>query len=97
MPLLRRRFFWALVICGLLAGGCLSSEMNRWKGQPVEALIEAWGPPARETALGDGNKVVVYTTPQEVGVGGVGPATTCQKIFTVNAEGIIQSWSLQGC
>jgi len=63
----------------------------------MDALIEAWGPPAKEGPLPGGGKTIVYATSNGVGIGGVSAVTTCQKIFTVAADGIIQAWSLQGC
>jgi hypothetical protein len=98
MKPVRHRLVLALaLVFSVLTGGCLSSEMNRWKGQPMDALIETWGPPSKEGPLPGGGKMLVYISPDRAGVGGMIAVTTCQKIFTVDADGIIQAWSLQGC
>ena len=56
-----------LLVLGLIfLSGCQSSaqferNMQSWRGQPIDSMVQQWGYPAGELTSPDGNRVYVYS------------------------------------
>ena len=52
-----------------LLGGCAAgvpyeNRLQQWVGQPLDALVLAWGPPQYSYTLSDGRKIIEYREQQ---------------------------------
>ena len=96
-----------VAVLGLLStAACttLRDKMRSWVGQPRDKLVQVWGPPDKETALGDGGTGLLYVQQSAGGYAGgnangfsgVYSAGTCRMIFNLDSAGIVRSWSDHG-
>jgi hypothetical protein len=94
---------------GLLSAAACSTltlrdKLRTWVGQPRNKLVQAWGPPDRETALGDGGTSLLYvqqsaggyTLGDSYGVSGGYSEGTCRMIFNLDSAAIVRSGAYYG-
>ena len=81
-------------ILGLLfLAGCANPEIAySWRGEPVDALIAAWGEPSTDAALADGAREIVYTYERTVQL----VDFRCAATFRAGPEGIIVEGLVEG-
>lgn len=97
-----------VIVLLLLATGCgtarFKSRMNDWVGQPIDAVVAAYGPP---TSQFKGESATVYgyhfdngsTSYITTGFTGDQLNTTnnvCDVSFMVQATGLVSGWSSRG-
>lgn len=94
--LLLSLFFWG---CATTAG--YEKVLQTWKGHDVNELIQKWGPPSDVFKLP--NNSVMYTWLYDGGavaipIGKIAYAMRryCKTTFTVDEQGIIQTWRWEG-
>jgi hypothetical protein len=83
------------------ACGTLGDKMRSWVGQPRDKLVRVWGPPDKETPLGDGGTSLLYVQQSaggyaegtQNGFSGVYSAGTCRMVFNLDSAGIVRSGS----
>jgi hypothetical protein len=67
---------YVMAVCLLSAAACststLGDKMRTWVGQPRDRLVQVWGPPDRETPLGDGGTSLLYVQQSAGGYAGGG-------------------------
>lgn len=80
----------ALLSVAAFAGN--KSSMQSWVGQTESELISAWGAPTRTMQLADGTRVHTWESPY-----GKNGQRLCRQSFTIDSDGRIVSFSLQGC
>ncbi|SRR6266508_5471973 len=94
-----------LILPLVTLGGCASvdSMMASWMGHHQSELIASWGPPQRTASDGAGGTVLIYLEYRsQVGrTGSVLGALTAggsvaERMFYVNADGIIYRWRWRG-
>jgi hypothetical protein len=84
---------YAVGLTVTLLAGCvhrLSSDLERWVGQPEAALISEKGAPNRSAEI-DGGRVLTYVLARDGATG-----QECVANFTVT-KGVIAAWSQRGC
>ena len=96
---------------GCSTGEEISKAMNSWVGSHYSDMMLKWGPPTYSTSDGKGGQILVYqydrnggsipgyatkigktifyTAPQNI-------SYTAERMFWVNADGIIYSWRWKG-
>jgi hypothetical protein len=84
-------FIWMAVV----AAACSNSDftLEGWTGHHREKLIQTWGEPIEDTILPNGRTELVYRNNWGDGYGHY----TCRRAFVTDDQGIIQSWSADGC
>lgn len=91
--------FFVSLGCVLTIAGCASMEAktNAWKGQSLDDLVLAWGPPATTQPAKDGGKVVSYSHSHSVS----GTSYDCRVWFFADTAGRIYKadgeGSIGGC
>jgi hypothetical protein len=87
--------------CATRIGGEYKRTLETWIGLPSDRLVTKWGAPTSVYDLGGGGKILTY---YETG-GTRGFASNgffqaqqqyCKTDFTVDSQGIVQSWSYNG-
>lgn len=81
--------------------------MESWVGSTESAIVSSWGPPTSTYSVGDGTRILTWTTSYTEG-GNTwydtygrqqynSPTTyTCQKQFYLDSSGVIYSWRYSG-
>lgn len=67
--------------------------MGSWVGHPIDGLTALWGAPESKISREDGGFTYTWTTfsSNQYGV------RQCRQSFVTDAQGIITSWSYNGC
>lgn len=82
---MKTRLWAALAAAGCLLGCVGADRLNSWKGQPVDSLIFAWGPPMQDSKLMDGRRVLSYSGSYDINA----TSYYCNAIFRADAAGQI--------
>ena len=86
------------VITGLLVGCASTPSTANWEGRKIEDAIAAYGPPTRIGPSEDGKVYVWESRHTMQGMGGFPGATretrVTRRMMTVNADGVITSFTL---
>ena len=96
-----RRLVGLAAATAVLAAACSNPSMvprheenlpRNWRGQPIERLIQNWGPPSTETELPDGGTSYLFEHATYL----EGEELYCFAIFVANRQGIIRSSNVGG-
>lgn len=86
-----RHFLGLLPVLAL--AGCMGGDtLKSWEGQSGDSLIYAWGPPAAQTALPDGRRVLTYKTAADF----EGTTMHCEALFRLDSAGKVVSTEAAG-
>ncbi len=88
----------ALIRAAMMLGliflvACASRQIAySWRGEPVDALIAAWGEPTTDAALADGAREIAYTHEEPVQFVNF----RCAATFQVGPDGVIDEALVEG-
>jgi len=92
-----------VVVAALAVVACSRSGlMQAWVGAHYDELIVSWGPPTAVAPLTSGGAMLTYAGSGHVlgsisGTALTGVATTCRRLFLIDADGLVQKVSWSGC
>lgn len=91
---------WLVIGAGLGCGLFPPDHSKGWIGFHREELIQAMGPPSKETPLPDGGQRLEFVqrvTRHPTAAQMYGASYVCHTIFDIDSDGIIQDVSKKGC
>jgi hypothetical protein len=74
-----------------------AGHMEKFKDKHRDELIKDWGTPAEEKSLEHGGRELVYKRDYSMPGQHFRYKQACQMMFRTDSQGIVRSWTYEGC